>query len=400
MAQLSIGINVLAPAPLLPLIMEEYSLDRSTASILFVVMALMLAVGNVPSGFLAARFGIHRTFAFGAFLMSVGMLAPFMPNFAGHVAWRVVFAFGAGVVIPLVGAVASQWFDRRELPVVNGINWMGQTGGMAISLVIAVPIAKLFSWDITLFIFGAVALVGAIAWVVLGKEPAEDRVSVSSPSIPKLLGILRERTTILVSLAFVGPFLAYLSFSSWLPTYYNEVFGFSLEKASSIVAIPAFVGLVVSPVAGLASAKLGLRRPFLIGAGILFIFSGFGTFLFNNQFLIYASVVALGISQWVFISTVFTVATELPQKSAQEIAMVLAAGLAVGNLFSLAGPVLVGTSTDFLGTYLPSLSLLALFPITMVIAGVLLPETGPGRAAIRKGPGKPEGLRPLKEVAD
>ena len=249
MAQLSIGINVLAPAPLFPLIMDEYSLDRSTVSILVAVMGLMLAVGNVPSGFLAARFGIHRTFAFGAFLMSVGTLAPFMPNFVGHVAWRVVFAFGAGVVIPLVGAVASQWFDRRELPVVNGVNWMGQTGGMAISLFIGVPIARLFSWEITLFTFGAVALLGAIAWVVLGKEPEEDRVSVSSPSIPRLLGVLKERTTILVSLAFVGPFLTYLSFSSWLPTYYNEVFDFSLSKASSIVGIPALIGLVVSPVA-------------------------------------------------------------------------------------------------------------------------------------------------------
>ena len=399
MAQLSIGINVLAPAPLFPLIMDEYSLDRSTVSILVAVMALMLAVGNVPSGFLAARFGIHRTFAFGAFLMSVGMLAPFMPNFAGHVAWRVVFAFGAGVVIPLVGAVASQWFDRRELPVVNGINWMGQTGGMAISLFIGVPIANLFSWDITLSVFGGVALLGAIAWVVLGKEPSEDRVSVSSPSIPRLFGILRERTTILVSLAFVGPFLTYLSFSSWLPTYYNEVFGFSLSKAGFIIGIPAFIGLVVSPVAGLASARLGLRRPFLIGAGILYVASGFGTFLFNNQPLIYASVIALGISQWVFISMVFTVATELPQKSAQEIAMVLAAGLAVGNLLSLAGPVLVGVSTDLLGTYLPSLTLLALLPVTLLIAGILLPETGP-RAKVKKGPGNPEELRPLREVTD
>ena len=151
--------------------------------------------------------------------------------------------------------------------------------------------------------------------------------------------------------------------------------------------------------AGLASARLGLRRPFLIGAGILYVASGFGTFLFNNQPLIYASVIALGISQWVFISMVFTVATELPQKSAQEIAMVLAAGLAVGNLLSLAGPVLVGVSTDLLGTYLPSLTLLALLPVTLLIAGILLPETGP-RATIKKGPGNPEELRPLREVAD
>lgn len=376
-AQLSIGINVLAPAPLFPFIMEEYGLDRGSVSVLVAVMALVLAVGNVPSGFMAARFGVYRTFALGSFLMSAGMLAPFMTSFAGHVLWRVALGLGVGIVIPLVGGVSSQWFGRRELPIINGTNWMGQTSGMAISMFLAVPIANLFGWKLAIFTFGAVAMIGSIAWVVLGKDGiAQEQVS-NTKARPNLLAVLKEKTTGLIAMAFVGPFLAYLSLNAWLPTYYNEVFGMSLSKAGLIIGLAPLVGLIASPAAGLLSGKLGLRRPFLIGAGVLFIISGFGSFLVHNEPLIYISVIGLGISQWVFIPMIFIVATELPGKTPSEVAVVLSAGLAVGNLLSFMGPLLVGVTTDAFGSYLPSFSVLAVLPILMILSGFMLPETGP-----------------------
>ena len=376
-AQLSIGINVLAPAPLFPFIMEEYALDRGSVSALVAVMALVLAVGNVPSGFMASRYGVYRTFALGSFLMSAGMLAPFMTNFAGHVVWRVVLGLGVGIVIPLVGGVSSQWFGRRELPIINGTNWMGQTSGMAISMFLAVPIANLFGWKSAIFIFGVVALIGAVGWVLLGKDGTDQEQVGTTTVRPNLLAVLKERTTGLIAMAFVGPFLTYLSLNAWLPTYYNEVFGISLSKAALIIGLAPLVGLIASPAAGLLSGKLGLRRPFLIGAGVLFIISSFGTFLVHNEPLIYISVIGLGISQWVFIPMIFIVATELPGKTAAEVAVILSAGLAVGNLLSFLGPLLVGVTTDAFGSYLPSLSVLAVLPIIMLFSGFMLPETGP-----------------------
>ena len=376
-AQLCIGINVLAPAPLFPLIMEEYGLERASVSILVVVMALMIAVGNVPSGILAAKYGIYRTFAAGSLLMSAGIFAPFMPNFLGHIIWRVVFAFGVGLVIPLVGAIGSQWFDRKELPLVNGTNWMGQIGGMSLSMFIAVPIASSIGWEYTLSIFGCVALVGALAWLILGKGQSTTNTVPVSPGLSELLSVLKEKTTILISLALIGPLFAYLTLMAWLPTYYNEVFGFDLARAGMTTALAPLAGVIASPVSGILSMKLGLRKPFLIGSGFLFILCTFGTFSINDIRIIHAAIIGLGISMWVFFPMIFNVATELPDKSATQIAVILSAGLFVGNLSSLGGPLLVGITTDSLGTYIPSFTILALMPVLMIIASILIPETGP-----------------------
>ena len=379
-AQLSIGINVLAPAPLFPFIMEEYGLDRGSVSILVALMALVLAVGNVPSGFMASRFGVYRTFAVGSFLMSAGMLAPFMSDFVGQIAWRVVMGLGVGIVIPLVGGISSEWFGRRELPIVNGTHWMGQTSGMAISMFVAVPVANLLGWEVALFGFGLVALIGTVFWLIFGKDGDTQGRPAETNERPNLSGVLKEKTTLLIAMAFVGPFLTYLSLNAWLPTYYNEVFGLDLSKAGMIIGLAPLVGMLASPVAGMWSGKLGLRRPFLIGAGLLFIVSSFGSFLIHNEFLIFISVIGLGVSQWVFIPIIFNVATELPGKTAAEVAVILSAGLAVGNLLSFFGPLLVGVTTDAFGSYLPSLSVLAVLPVIMLLSGFMLPETGP-RAA-------------------
>ena len=376
-AQLCIGINVLAPAPLFQLIMEEYGLERASVSILVVVMALMIAVGNVPSGILAAKYGIYRTFAAGSLLMSAGIVAPFMPNFLGHIIWRIVFAFGVGLVIPLVGAIGSQWFDRKELPLVNGTNWMGQIGGMSLSMFIAVPISSSIGWDYTLSIFGCVALAGAFAWLILGKGQSTTNTVPISPGLSELLSVLREKTTILISLALIGPLFTYLTLNAWLPTYYNEVFGFDLARAGMITALAPLAGVIASPVSGILSMKLGLRKPFLIGSGFLFILCAFGTFSINDIRIIHTAIIGLGISMWVFFPMIFNVATELPDKSATQIAVVLSAGLFVGNLSSLGGPLLVGITTDSLGTYIPSFTSLALMPVLMIIASILIPETGP-----------------------
>ena len=377
LVQLCIGINILAPAPLFPLIMDDFALDRSTVSLLIALVALMLAVGNVPSGFLAARFGLHKTVFAGTVLMSVGVLSPLASSFPVLLALRVLFGFGVGIVIPLVGAVTSRWFDQRELPVASGLSWTGQTGGMAVSMFISVPLANIFGWASVLFIYSLVPLVLAFAWLILGKDPQSGGVSIPTTSMVELLKVAKERTTLLLVLAVVGPFFAYISFSSWLPTYYHEVWGFSLTKAGFVVGFLPLTGIAANIFAAVVPAKVGLRRPFLIWPGAIYVFVAFGAFLFNNDLVIYASIVALGFAHWVFMPIIFTIAMELPGKTPEKVAIIIATTLTMGNIVSLAGPILIGASTDAIGSYIPGLSVLSLAPLTMLVAGILLPETGP-----------------------
>ena len=75
---------------------------------------------------------------------------------------------------------------------------------------------------------------------------------------------------------------------------------------------------------------------------------------------------------------IFTIAMELPGKSPEKVAIIIGTALTIGNIMSLAGPILIGATTDAIGSYIPGFSVLALAPLTLLLAGILLPETGPG----------------------
>ena len=78
----------------------------------------------------------------------------------------------------------------------------------------------------------------------------------------------------------------------------------------------------------------------------------------------------------IFIVAALTIPMELPGVSTSQVGIVTAAILTMGNLAGVMSPIFVGSLTDFMGSYIPALSILALAPLTLVIAGVFLPETG------------------------
>ena len=145
-----------------------------------------------------------------------------------------------------------------------------------------------------------------------------------------------------------------------------------------MVGLLPLTGIAANIFVAVVPAKVGLRRPFLIWPGLIYVFAAFGTFLFNSEAAVYVSIVTLGFVQWMFLPMIFTIAMELPGKTPEKVAMTIGTALTIGNIVSLAGPILTGATTDALGSYIPGLSVLSLAPLTLLLAGILLPETGPG----------------------
>lgn len=376
------GANFLAPAPLFPLIMRDYGVDRATVSLLIASVTLMFALFTLPGGILAAKIGLSRAFTLGCFLMAAGMLVPLAPNFPALVGLRIVFGIGAAIAFPVTNALVMQWFQPRELPIVNGLNITGQSVGVAASMFLGVPLAGLLAWQLPLFLFGLVPLAGTLLWLAVARErPPQDSAGMAPPSVRDLLGILRERTALLLQLAVVGPFAMFVAFSSWLPTYYNEALGMPLAQASFIVGIIPLAGGVATVVGGVLAARLGLRRPFLIVAGAFLPFAALAAFLFDNLAVLYGGIVLLGFWGSFFTPALFTIPMEIHRTSPERAAVVTAAAVAVGDLASFASPILVGATTDATGSFLPSLTVLALLSATLLAAGALMPETGPGASA-------------------
>ncbi len=380
------GLNLFAPAPMFPLIMEDYDLSRGSVSLLMVTAFLVFTIFLIPGGIISTRLGTKEAVLVSGVLMTAGVLAPVTSNLPAILPLRVAFAMGNAILLPATAAVIVQWFKTSERPIMNAVNLAAQGTGVATAMFLSVPLAEALGWKNVLVVYGIFASMSNIIWLLLGRAVRTDAAAESQTSVKAIFGVLRERNTLLLSLAFVGPFALFIGYSSWLPTYYNEEFDMPLQQASAILALLPLMGVVVNVLSGFLLARLGLHRPLMMAPGLLFPIGAFGAFYFNSIPIIIGAILLLGFCFWIFLPTALTVAMELPGVTMEKVALVTAAALTIGNASTVVAPFLVGVITDMIGSYVPSLSVLAILPVTALIAAIALPETGhraKGRVPLR-----------------
>ena len=381
--QFSIGLSFFAVAPVLPLIRDDYDINRGTASLLIAVVIMLQAVLSIPGGVLVGRIGVRRVFIGGWLLASAPVLSVLAGSFAALLVLRISYAIGVALLIPASGSLLMQWFRPRELPLINSVNLVAASVGIAASTLSAALLADVLGWRGVLSLYGSLTLAGALAWMVLGRTPGELQDTVQSLSLREVWSVIRSRTTLLLALADLGPYAQYVAMATWLPTFYHEELGMSLSKAGFVVGLLPLTGVFTLVVVGLLALRVERRKPFLIVPGVLVGFAGFGSFLGGNTPVLYLAVILLGFCSWLYLPILFTIPMDLPNMSPQRVALVWATILTIGSTASFISPVVVGSMTDLLGTYLPSFSLWAVLSWSLLLGGILLPETGRGRRAHR-----------------
>ena len=364
--RISIGLNVFAPAPLFPIMMDHHDIGRGTVSLMVTSVFLVLTFFLIPGGTIVARIGTRRACLLGGLLMSSGLLMGVAPTFTLQVALRVVFGLGAAIMIPASAAILGQWMAAIYL--------MGESGGVAFAMFIGVATANVLGWENVFAVYAGFALVSTVAWGLLGRQAPV--TTSETTSFREVLGMLRERRTLLLSFAGVGPIAMFISFASWLPTYYNEAFGMELERATRLAAVMPLTGTVMNGVAAVILGRFQARKPVFVITGIAAPILGYGTFLFFNVPLVIVSVVLLSTVFWLFLPTLFTIPLELPDVRPENVGIMLSGVLTLGNGAAVLAPFVVGATTDALGSYVPSLSVLAIFPVTALVSAAFLREIG------------------------
>lgn len=373
---LSLGLSLFAVSPITPSIIDEYEINRSTASLLTSLVFLAQAGFAIPSSMLVGRIGLKKLIAVGWVLSSAPLLSFMTESFPVLLALRVVYGLGFAVTFPAVGPLVMQWFRPKELPLVNGIFIAVASLGVTISTFIVVPMSDAMGWKAALSMFGGVSLVGAFCWLILGRARKGAGEGESHLSTKGAWGVLRSRSTVLLAAADAGPYALYAAALAWLPTFYHEVHGVSLAKAGALMGLLSLAGVVSLMLASLLALRVRRRRPFLIVPGILAGFAGFGSFLLADSVAVYVAVVALGFTSWFYLPVLMTIPMELPEANPNRVSFTFATILTVGSVFTFLSPLTVGALTDLLGSYLPGLALFSVLAWSLGISGVLLPETG------------------------
>ena len=374
-AHLALGVNFFSISPLLPLAIEEYGVTRATVSLLLAVPTLAKAFIGLPGSIIISRFGLKRIFTLSWFMIGMLIFSSLAPNFLSMLFLRLLYGIGAGLMMPAIGPLVMQWFRPNEIPIMNSLNLIVMSLGIAVSVFIAAPLANMIAWQAVLGVFGGISLLGAIAWWFFGALNSDEQDEEPRFTLQDVKGVLGNRTIFLIVVGDALVFVLYAALTGWLPTYFHEFRGMTLVEAGQITGLLPFVGMLSVVVGGYLALKVKSRRLFFIIPGILVAVGGFGSFLFENEVLIITAVMLFGIGTWIYQPILLTLPMQLPWMTPNKVAIVWGASLTIAGLGMFISPIVVGASRDLFGTFVPGFSIWAVLACALFFTGLLLPES-------------------------
>jgi len=372
-AHLAVGLNMFAVSPILPIIIDDLSINRATAGLLVAMPMLVAALFGLPGGVITMRLGLRRTF--GAAWVAMGLLAlsPVAPNFPTLLTLRLLFGLGTAMMFTASGPLLLQWFKPKEVLVMNGLTTAILSLGIFLSLATAVPLADALEWKGALGVFGGLGVVGTLAWGLFGRAPArQDHLAAVAP-LRGAFVVLRSRAVLLLLAADAGVLIQYTALSAWLPTFYSEVRGMTLGRAGLITALLPLVGVFAVIAGALLPLKFGAPRVFLIVPGIMIIVGGLASFSFSSTPVIYASVILIGVGSWLYVPTLLSWTMQLAGMVPGNVAIVWGSLITISGMGMFISPILVGFLRDASGTFTLGFLICSAAAWSLLLAGIFIP---------------------------
>ena len=251
----------------LPLIREDLQMSFSQGGMLSAAATLTYALGQIPAGYLADRFGPKRLFfigLLGSALMSLnfGMIHSFEMAMANQL---VTGVFRALLFAPGLVLIAS-WFPPNRRATAMGLYAIGGFSGNILLSLVGPFLVSHYDWRFPFLLFASIGIGAALLYLALGREkPATGpRHHVGMLDAFQLF---RHRIMwVCGALQFVR-FGAVTSFSFWLPSLLIADRGMSIQGAGLVVALGAACTALSNPLGGYVSDRLK-NPPLVIGVAL------------------------------------------------------------------------------------------------------------------------------------
>jgi MFS transporter, NNP family, nitrate/nitrite transporter len=280
MATVGFAVNFWAWAllsPLGPLFREKGtlgSLSESDVALLVAVPVVVGSLGRIVVGALTDRFGGRVMFP----LVSASTIVPvvFIALFAqtSYVALLVggFFLGIAGTAFAVGVPFVNAWFPPERRGLAIGVFGAGM-GGTAIS---ALTTVKLYTNvdDKAPFVITALVLAvyAVAAWAVMRDAPGQS--APTTPLLARLSANARLSVTWQACILYAVAFGGYVAFSVYLPSYLKVAYELTPADAANRMAGFVAVAVVMRPVGGWLSDRLGAIPVLAVGYAVVAIGAG------------------------------------------------------------------------------------------------------------------------------
>jgi NNP family nitrate/nitrite transporter-like MFS transporter len=262
---LGFGVNFWAWALLSPLgpVYVEQGLAQD-ASLIVALPVLVGSLGRILMGGLSDRFGGHLMFPLVSLLTVIPVL---FLGLIGQFSYSTLLLGGfflgiAGTTFAIGVPYVNSWFPPAKRGMATGLYGVGM-GGTAISAFTTVPLVDNVGTAAP-FVITSIALVlyAILAWLFMHDAPTwtPSTKSIVAQSLTAMRLKVTWQACYLYALSFGG----YVAFSVFLPTMLKNWYGLTTADASFRMAGFVIVAVIMRPLGGTLSDRIGASRTLLI----------------------------------------------------------------------------------------------------------------------------------------
>jgi len=271
-------------------IQRDLALSDAQLGFAFSAFTLAYAIFEVPSGWLADRFGARRMMTRIVLWWSAWTIATAAAaGFRSLVAIRFLFGMGEAGVLPTLASAFRRWLPERERGRAFGLTVAAAALGTAVSQPIVGAMLRQFSWREAFVAFGALGAAWAAIWYAWMRDDPREHRGVNGAEIVEIgppahepharvpwARLVRSRNLITICAMYFCAIYGWYFFMTWLPQYLERARGFSLAQSSWLTALPwlaiaagcFFGGLVSDALVRRRGLRFGLRAPGIVGLPI------------------------------------------------------------------------------------------------------------------------------------
>jgi sugar phosphate permease len=254
-----------------PAMKAELQISDVHMGYVFSAFTLAYALFEVPSGWLADRFGARAMLTrivlwWSAMTAATGLAS----GFGSLLAVRFLFGAGEAGAFPSMARAYGRWLPARERGRAFGLALMTAALGGALTQPLVVALLTRTGWRETFMLFGLVGVAWAAAWFWWFRDDPHAHAGVNAGEL-RLIGsdppqphgrvpwgaMVRSRSLVAVCLMYGFAVYGWYFYITWLPTYLLRARGFDLQQVGWLAALPLLSIAAGVLVGGWASDVLG-----------------------------------------------------------------------------------------------------------------------------------------------
>lgn len=235
-----------------PAIRSELGLTDVQMGWVFSAFTIAYAAFEVPSGWLADRFGARLMLTrivvwWSALTAATGWTT----GFASLAVTRFLFGAGEAGAFPSIARAYSRWLPADRRGQAFGLALMTGALGGALTQPLVASLLGRIGWRWTFVVFGSVGLVWAIAWFLWFRDDPHDHPGVNSAELARIGSeppiphgrvpwriLFASRNLAAICAMYFFAIYGWYFFLTWLPTYLMRARGFDLTHAGWLSAMP------------------------------------------------------------------------------------------------------------------------------------------------------------------